>query len=64
MSGLNALIRSNNVVVLGDLNGRAGDEEIERVTGKYGAPERSASGERLLNMRVENELVVGKEVDR
>ena len=53
------LSRSSYVVVLGDLNARVGDEEIEGVVGKYGVPERNGNGERLLNMCVENDLVVG-----
>ena len=56
---VSSLGRSNNVVVLGDLNARVGDEEIEGVVGKYGVPERNESGESLLNMCLENELVVG-----
>ena len=35
------------MVVLGDLNARVGDEEIEGVVGKYGVPERNES---VLNM--------------
>ena len=42
-----SLSKSNNVVVLGDLNARVGDEEIEGVVGKYGVPERNESGESL-----------------
>ena len=51
--------RSSYVVVLGDLNARVGDEEVEGVMGNYGVPERNESGESLLNMCVENGLVVG-----
>ena len=47
------------MVVLGDLNARVGEEEIEGVVGKYGVPERNRSGESLLNMCIENDLVVG-----
>ena len=54
-----SLGRNNNVVVLGDLNARVGDVELEGVVGKYGVPERNASGESLLNMCVENDLIVG-----
>ena len=47
------------VVVLGDLNARVGDGEVEGVVGKYGAPGENESGERLLDMCVEQELVIG-----
>ena len=49
----------NYVVVLGDLNTRVGDREAEGVVGKYGVPGENASGERLLDMCVEQELVIG-----
>ena len=51
--------RNNYVVVLGDLNARVGNVKLEGVVGKYGVPGRNLSGESLLNMCVENELVVG-----
>ena len=47
------------VVVLGDLNARVGDREIEGVIGKYGMPGENASGERLVNMCLENGLAIG-----
>ena len=53
------LSRRNYVVVLGDLNARVGHEEIEVVVGKYGVPGGNESGEKLLNMCVEQELVIG-----
>ena len=37
----------NYVVVLGDLNARVGDVEVEGVVGKYGVPGENESGERL-----------------
>ena len=49
----------NYVVVLGDLNARVGDGEEEGVVGKYGVPGENESGERLLDMCVEQELVIG-----
>ena len=49
----------NYVVVLGDLNARVGELEIEGVLGKYGVPGENESGERLLDMCVEKELAVG-----
>ena len=36
-----------------------GDGEVERVVGKYGVPSENESGERLLGMCVEQELVIG-----
>ena len=46
-------------VVLGDLNARVGDGEVEGVVGKYGVPGENESGERLLDICVEQELVIG-----
>ena len=48
----------NYVVVLGDLNARVGDGEVENVIGKYGIPGENESSERLLDMCVEQELVI------
>ena len=53
------LSRSNYVVVLGDLNARVGAGEVEGVLGKYGVPGENESGERLLDMCVEHEMVIG-----
>ena len=47
------------VVVLGDLNARVGDVEIEGVVGKYGVPGRNESGESLIQMCLVNEMSVG-----
>ena len=38
------------VIVLGDMNARVGNEELLGVIGKYGVPGRNVSGERLLEM--------------
>ena len=54
-----SLSKSSYVVVLGDLNARVGDEEIEGIVGKYGVPDKNESGESMLNMCVENDLAVG-----
>ena len=48
-----------NVVVLGDLNARVGDEMVENVIGRYGVPGRNDSGENLIGLCMEQELVVG-----
>ena len=48
-----------NVVILGDLNARVGDEEIDGVVGKNGVPGVNESGERMIEMCIERELVVG-----
>ena len=45
--------------MLDDLNARVGDGEVEGVVGKYGVPGVNESGERLLDMCVEQELVIG-----
>ena len=51
--------KNESVVVLGDLNPRVGDELIEGIFGRHGVPGRNESGERLLEMRAEQEFVVG-----
>ena len=56
---MDGLSTRNYVVVLGDLNARVGDGEVEGVAGKYGVPGENESGERLLDMCVEQELVIG-----
>ena len=47
------------VVVLGDSNVRVGDGEVESVVGKYGVAGENENDERLLDMCVEQELVIG-----
>ena len=54
----------NFVVVLGDLNARVGEREVEGVIGKYGVPGVNESGEKLLEMCVERELVIGNSMFR
>ena len=56
---VDGLSKRNYVVVFGDLNARVGHEEVEGVLGKYGVPGGNESGEKLLNMCVEQELVIG-----
>ena len=51
--------RNESVVVLGDLNAIVGNEGIEGIVGRHGVPGRNESGERLLEMCAEHELVVG-----
>ena len=50
--------RNELVVVLGDLNARVGNEVLEGIVGRR-VPGRNESGERLLQMCAEQELVVG-----
>ena len=45
--------------MLGDLNARVGDGELEGVVGKYEVSGENESGERLLDMCVEQELAIG-----
>ena len=47
------------VVVLGDLNAKVENEVMEGIVGRHGMPGRNESGERLLEMCAEQELVVG-----
>ena len=49
----------SQVNVLGDLNARVWNEEVHGVMGKYGVRGRNVSGDRLLEMCGEMELVVG-----
>ena len=48
VDGLNT---RNYVVVLGDLNARVGDGEVEGVVGKYGVPGENETGSRSPCMR-------------
>ena len=43
---------------IGDLNARVGDGEVEGVVGQYGVPGENESGERLLDMCVEQVLAI------
>ena len=56
---VDGLSTRNYVVVLGNLNARVGDGEVEGVVGMYRVPGENESGERLLDMCVEQELVIG-----
>ena len=47
------------VVVLGDLNARVGNEVIDVIVGWHGVPGGNESGELLLEMCAEQELMVG-----
>ena len=48
-----------NVVVLRGLNVRVGDVTVEDVVGRHGVPGRNDSGENLIGLCMERELVVG-----
>ena len=52
------------MVVLGDLNARVGNEVIEGIVGQDGVPGRNESGERLLEVCAEQELIVGNSMFR
>ena len=45
--------------MLGDLNARVGDGELQGVVGKYGVSDENESGKRVLDMCVEQELAIG-----
>ena len=47
------------VIVLGDLNAKVGDREIEGVIGKYGVPGVNENGESLIEMCNERSMIVG-----
>ena len=55
---VDGLSTRNYVVVLSNLNTRVGDGDVEGVVGKYGAPGENESGEKLLDMCVEQELAI------
>ena len=48
------------MVVLGHLNSRVGNEVIQGIVGQHGGPGRNETGEQLLEMCAEQELLVGK----
>ena len=56
---MDGLSTRNYVVVLVDLNAIVGDGEVEGVVGKFGVSGENESGERLLDMCVEQELAIG-----
>ena len=47
------------VVLLGDLNARVGDEPVMDVVGRCGVPGRNESGEELIGMCLEREMMIG-----
>ena len=47
------------VVVLGDMNAKVGDREIDGITGKFGVPGVNENGEKLVEMCAERDLIVG-----
>ena len=51
--------RNESLVVLVDLNARVGNEVIDGIVGRHGVPGRNESGERLLEICAEQELVAG-----
>ena len=48
-----------NVIVLGDLNARVGNTVIPGVVGRYGVPRVNHSGENLIEVCLEQDLVIG-----
>ena len=50
---------SERVMVMGDLNARVGDSEVEGIVGKYGVPRVNENGERLVEICAEREFVIG-----
>ena len=61
---IEAVCKGCNVVVMGDLNARVGEEVVANVVGKFGVPGKNASGEKLLEVCMEHELVVGNTLFR
>ena len=46
------------VVVLGDMNAKVGDREIDRVIGRFGVPGMNENGEKLVELCSERCLIV------
>lgn len=51
---------NNNLIIMGDLNGRVGtmNKEIEWCLGKYGEEAKNKNGERIIGFCLENDLVI------
>ena len=47
------------IVVLGDLNARGGERQVDGITGMYGVPGENENGEWLVELCAERELVIG-----
>ena len=56
---LSSLRTDENVILLGDLNRRVGNEEIDGVTGKFGVPGVNENGERLIEVCSDLGLLIG-----
>ena len=56
---VDVLSRRNYVVVLGDSNARVGGGEMKGVLRRYGVSGINEMGEKLLDMCIKNELMVG-----
>ena len=53
-------MRDNEILVILDgLNARVGEEEIDEITGKWGVPETNTSGQMLIDVCAENNIIVG-----
>jgi hypothetical protein len=56
---LDGFSANEQVIVMGDLNARVGDREVDGVIGKYGVSGMNESGECLIELYAQHELVVG-----
>ncbi|XP_076031278.1 uncharacterized protein LOC143019503 [Oratosquilla oratoria] len=61
---IEGLGRNVNVIVLGDLNARVGNGPIDGVVGKCGVPGKNRSGELMVEMCLERELMITNTVFR
>ena len=52
-------VRNERIVVLGDMNAKVGNREVDRVVGKYGVPGVNENGERLVEVCSERRLSIG-----
>lgn len=59
-SCIESLKVKNKVIVLSNMNARGGKEVVECVCGRYGVVSKNESGEKLLGLCSEQELVVRK----
>lgn len=51
--------RGLRVAVIGDVNARVGDLSVDGMMGPYSFPRMNKSGERLIEMCIEQELIFG-----
>ena len=56
---INSFSENKRIVVLGDMNAKIGNREVDRVVGKYGVPGVNENGEILVEVCSERRLSIG-----